>query len=90
MLAELEESVTARRRLVADASHELRTPLTALRTNAELLARADRLTDAQRDRASGALGRQLREVTGLVNDLIELARGRGAAAAAGRGAARPR
>ncbi|WP_328535135.1 HAMP domain-containing sensor histidine kinase [Streptomyces sp. NBC_00344] len=74
MLGELEQSVTAQRRLVADASHELRTPLTALRTNAELLARADRLTDAQRDRASGALGRQLREVTGLVNDLIELAR----------------
>ncbi|MGW0531469.1 sensor histidine kinase [Streptomyces sp. NPDC003032] len=74
MLAELEESVAARRRLVADASHELRTPLTALRTNAELLAKADRLTPAQRERASGALGRQLREVTGLVNDLIELAR----------------
>ncbi|UFQ18121.1 MULTISPECIES: sensor histidine kinase [Streptomyces] len=74
MLAELEESVAARRRLVADASHELRTPLTALRTNAELLAKADRLTPAQRERAAGALGRQLREVTGLVNDLIELAR----------------
>lgn len=74
MLGELEESVAARRRLVADASHELRTPLTALRTNAELLAHADRLTSAQRERASGALGRQLREVTGLVNDLIELAR----------------
>ncbi len=38
MLGELEDSVTARRRLVADASHELRTPLTALRTNAELPA----------------------------------------------------
>ncbi|MFF4697026.1 sensor histidine kinase [Streptomyces chattanoogensis] len=74
MLGELEQSVTAQRRLVADASHELRTPLTALRTNAELLARADRLTDAQRDRATAALGRQLREVTTLVNDLIELAR----------------
>ncbi|MFG2288527.1 sensor histidine kinase [Streptomyces sp. NPDC048595] len=74
MLGELEQSVAAQRRLVADASHELRTPLTALRTNAELLARADRLTDAQRDRASAALGRQLREVTTLVNDLIELAR----------------
>ncbi|MFC9237178.1 sensor histidine kinase [Streptomyces decoyicus] len=74
MLGELEQSVTAQRRLVADASHELRTPLTALRTNAELLARADRLTDAQRDRASAALGRQLRAVTTLVNDLIELAR----------------
>lgn len=66
--------MAAQRRLVADASHELRTPLTALRTNAELLARSDRLTDTQRDRASGALGRQLREVTTLVNDLIELAR----------------
>ncbi|RLV69643.1 Periplasmic sensor signal transduction histidinekinase [Streptomyces sp. CBMAI 2042] len=74
MLGELEQSVSAQRRLVADASHELRTPLTALRTNAELLARADRLTPAQRERASGSLGRQIREVTGLVNDLIELAR----------------
>ncbi|ORT55480.1 HAMP domain-containing sensor histidine kinase [Streptomyces sp. CB03238] len=74
MLGELEQSVTAQRRLVADASHELRTPLTALRTNAELLARADRLSPAQRERASAALGRQLREVTGLVGDLIELAR----------------
>nr|WP_236046363.1 HAMP domain-containing sensor histidine kinase [Streptacidiphilus fuscans] len=74
MLDALEQSVTAQRRLVADASHELRTPLTALRTNVELLARADRLTDAQRDRASGALGRQLRELTGMVNDLVELAR----------------
>ncbi|MEU8777394.1 HAMP domain-containing sensor histidine kinase [Streptomyces sp. NPDC048606] len=74
MLGELEQSVTAQRRLVADASHELRTPLTALRTNAELLARADRLTPEQRQRASAALGRQLREVTNLVGDLIELAR----------------
>ncbi|NSC23966.1 HAMP domain-containing histidine kinase [Streptomyces albus subsp. chlorinus] len=74
MLDALEQSVAAQRRLVADASHELRTPLTALRTNTELLARADRLTPAQRARASAALGRQLRQVTGLVNDLIELAR----------------
>lgn len=74
MLEELEQSVSAQRRLVADASHELRTPLTALRTNAELLARGERLTAEQRERASMALGRQLREVTGLVNDLIELAR----------------
>ncbi|MFI0982311.1 sensor histidine kinase [Streptomyces sp. NPDC021093] len=74
MLGELEQSVSAQRRLVADASHELRTPLTALRTNAELLAKSDLLSTAQRDRASGALARQLREVTGLVNDLIELAR----------------
>ncbi|GAA1164631.1 two-component system sensor histidine kinase MprB [Kitasatospora gansuensis] len=74
MLGELEQSVTARRRLVADASHELRTPLTALRTNAELLGRVDQLTPEQRARATAGLQRQLRAVTGLVNDLIELAR----------------
>ncbi|MER5637641.1 HAMP domain-containing sensor histidine kinase [Kitasatospora sp. NPDC002227] len=74
MLDALEASVTAQKRLVADASHELRTPLTALRTNAELLARADRLTSEQRARATAGLQRQLREVSGLVNDLIELAR----------------
>ncbi|MDH6128013.1 HAMP domain-containing sensor histidine kinase [Kitasatospora sp. GP82] len=74
MLGELEQSVAAQRRLVADASHELRTPLTALRTNAELLAKAEQLTPEQRGRATAGLQRQLREVTGLVNDLIELAR----------------
>ncbi|MFI9644716.1 ATP-binding protein [Streptomyces sp. NPDC052040] len=74
MLDALEESVSAQRRLVADASHELRTPLTALRSNAEILLRVDELTPRQRDRATGALTRQLREVTTLVNDLIDLAR----------------
>ncbi|WP_251096257.1 HAMP domain-containing sensor histidine kinase [Streptomyces sp. Caat 7-52] len=74
MLDALEESLAAQRRLVADASHELRTPLTALRTNAEILLRAERLTERQRERATGALTRQLREVTTLVNDLIDLAR----------------
>ncbi|QHA04881.1 HAMP domain-containing protein [Streptomyces broussonetiae] len=74
MLDALEESLAAQRRLVADASHELRTPLTALRANAEILLRAERLTPRQRERATGALTRQLREVTNLVNDLIDLAR----------------
>ncbi|MER6028809.1 HAMP domain-containing sensor histidine kinase [Streptomyces sp. NPDC001851] len=74
MLDALEESLAAQRRLVADASHELRTPLTALRANAEILLKAERLTPRQRERATGALTRQLREVTTLVNDLIDLAR----------------
>jgi two-component system sensor histidine kinase MprB len=73
MLGELENSIEARRRLVADASHELRTPLTALRTNAELLAAGH--PDPDRTvRLAGAVERQAREITGLVNDLIELAR----------------
>jgi two-component system sensor histidine kinase MprB len=74
MLDALEESLAAQRRLVADASHELRTPLTALRANAEILLRSEQLTTRQRERATGALTRQLREVTTLVNDLIDLAR----------------
>ncbi|MFF7752633.1 sensor histidine kinase [Streptomyces sp. NPDC007971] len=74
MLDALEESLAAQRRLVADASHELRTPLTALRANAEILLRAEQLTPRQRERATGALSRQLREVTTMINDLIDLAR----------------
>lgn len=73
MLAELEASAAAQRRLVADASHELRTPLTGLRTNIDLLARD--LPPDRRDQAVRTLRAQSAEMTGLVNDLIELARG---------------
>nr|WP_246422403.1 HAMP domain-containing sensor histidine kinase [Nocardiopsis mwathae] len=73
MLDELERSVTAQRRLVADASHELRTPLTGLRTNIDLLARD--LPPEHRTRIHATLRTQITEMTGLVNDLIELARG---------------
>ncbi|WP_344107701.1 HAMP domain-containing sensor histidine kinase [Nocardiopsis rhodophaea] len=72
MLDELERSVTAQRRLVADASHELRTPLTGLRTNIDLLARD--LPPERRTRIHRTLRTQITEMTGLVNDLIELAR----------------
>ncbi|WP_067814010.1 HAMP domain-containing sensor histidine kinase [Actinomadura kijaniata] len=71
-LAALEESVTAQRRLVADASHELRTPLTSLRSDVELL---DRLPPERRERVLARLRGQLAGLTGLVGDLIELARG---------------
>lgn len=73
MLAELEASAAAQRRLVADASHELRTPLTGLRTTVDLLARD--LPPDRRDQAVRTLRAQAAEMTGLVNDLIELARG---------------
>ncbi|WP_433237135.1 sensor histidine kinase [Streptosporangium sp. CA-135522] len=73
MLGELDRSVTAQRQLVADASHELRTPLTSLRANIGLLDRD--LTPAQRSRISQALRRQALELSALINDLIELARG---------------
>ena len=40
--------MAAQRNLVADASHELRTPLTSIRTNVELLARAEGVEPRER------------------------------------------
>jgi two-component system sensor histidine kinase MprB len=60
---------------VSDASHELRTPLTSLRTNVELMASANgALPDEERARMLGDLAGQLDELTGLVGDLVDLAR----------------
>ena len=80
----------AQRQLVADASHELRTPLTSLRTNIEVLARGDGPTGERARAAARATStEQLEEMTALVNDLVELARGERAAAGARGGAPRP-
>jgi two-component system sensor histidine kinase MprB len=75
MLEALDGSLRAQRQLVADASHELRTPLTSLRTNIEVLARAQDLPSDERARILGDVTLQLDELTGLLGDLIELARG---------------
>ncbi|MFB7723304.1 ATP-binding protein [Nocardia sp. NPDC056100] len=68
------DSRAAQQRLIADASHELRTPLTALRTNIDLLRRAARLSPAQLDATATALRVQSEELSGLVTDVIDLAR----------------
>ena len=75
MLDELERSVGAQRQLVMDASHELRTPLASLRTNVEILSDLDRLSPAQRKATLAGIVSQLEELTGLVADVVELARG---------------
>ena len=75
MLTALEASLGAQRQLVADASHELRTPLTSLRTNIEVLANSDRLAEEQRERLLADVIAQLGELTALVGDLVDLARG---------------
>jgi two-component system sensor histidine kinase MprB len=75
MLAALEQSVNAQRSLVADASHELRTPLTSLRTNIEVLARNEHMPPAERERLLADVVDQLSEMSGLVAELVELARG---------------
>ena len=75
MLGALEESTLARRQLVADASHELRTPLTSLRTNIEVLASDRELPPGERERLLSDVVEQLGEMTNLISELIELARG---------------
>jgi two-component system sensor histidine kinase MprB len=75
MLTALERSVQAQRQLVADASHELRTPLTSLRTNIEVLSSSIGLPDEQRERLLADVIGELGELTALVGDLVDLARG---------------
>jgi two-component system sensor histidine kinase MprB len=73
--AAVDDSVRAQRQLVADASHELRTPVTSLRTNIELLLEHDRLDPEERRRMLIDVVQQTEELSALVGDLIELARG---------------
>ncbi len=74
MLAALEGSVEAQRRLVSDASHELRTPLTSLRTNVEILGRTKELPDEERRRLLDDVDAELDELSRLVADVVDLAR----------------
>jgi two-component system sensor histidine kinase MprB len=71
----LDDSVRAQRQLVADASHELRTPVTSLRTNIEVLLAGGELEPEDRRRLLADVVEQSEELSALVNDLIELARG---------------
>ncbi|HUQ21868.1 MAG TPA: ATP-binding protein [Gaiellaceae bacterium] len=75
MLGALEESARAQRQLVSDASHELRTPLTSLRTNIEVLARDQALPAGDREQLLCDVTDQLTEMTALIAELVELARG---------------
>jgi two-component system sensor histidine kinase MprB len=75
LLVALDASRDAQRQLVLDASHELRTPLTSLRTNMEVARRLDELPPADRQILIGDVLTQLDELTGVVADLAELARG---------------
>jgi two-component system sensor histidine kinase MprB len=74
MLAALETSVGAQRRLVADASHELRTPLATLKINIEALQRTEDLDPEERDRILADLDAELGELGSLVGDVVDLAR----------------
>lgn len=75
MLDALERSLRTQRQLVADASHELRTPLTSLRTNIEVLASEQRLSQEERESLRTDIVAQIDELTSLIGDVVELARG---------------
>ncbi|MFF3940652.1 sensor histidine kinase [Streptomyces phaeofaciens] len=75
MLGRLAQSEEDQRRLVQDAGHELRTPLTSLRTNISLLRRIDELPPDTRDELVADLTQEARELTDLVNELVDLAAG---------------
>jgi two-component system, OmpR family, sensor histidine kinase MprB len=74
MLAALERSRLAQRQLVSDASHELRTPLTSIQANLDALALGEQLPAEERARILAAAQAQLRELTVLVGDLVDLSK----------------
>jgi two-component system sensor histidine kinase MprB len=70
----LSQSTSAQRQLVADASHELRTPVAGLRTNIEVLL-TDDAGNPDREALMADVIEQIDELSAIVSDLIELARG---------------
>ena len=75
LLGALDSSRESQRQLVLDASHELRTPLTSLKTNMEVARRMDELAPDEREVLISDVLTQLDELTTLVGDMAELARG---------------
>ena len=73
MLDALSRSVSAQRQLVGDASHELRTPLAAARANLELVQLHEQLPLEERRRLLDDAEAELREMTSLIEGLVELA-----------------
>jgi len=71
----LERSVAAQRHLIADASHELRTPISSLRANIQILGEVERLGPQEQAALRGDIVEELDELTALVGDVVELARG---------------
>ncbi|MGI5259175.1 sensor histidine kinase [Streptomyces angustmyceticus] len=73
-LSARQESETRVRRFVADASHELRTPLASIRGYAELTRRGREQPGPETRHALGRIESEAERMTGLVEDLLLLAR----------------
>jgi two-component system, OmpR family, sensor kinase len=73
-ITEREASQEAARRFFADASHELRTPLASLRANAELYQQGALTERPQVDEAMRRITLEATRMSGLVDDMLRLAR----------------
>ena len=80
-LVPIRDSLTAQRaalrrqrEFAADASHELRTPLTVIRSSVELLRRSAARPVAEVGDALADIDAEVQQLTGLVDDLLLLAR----------------
>ena len=71
----LERSMQSQRNLVADASHELRTPIATIRANLQLMRDENLLSPEDRAALRADVIEELDELTALVGDVVELARG---------------
>jgi two-component system sensor histidine kinase MprB len=71
----LERSIESQRQLVADASHELRTPIAALRSDIQIFLDSGRLPQEERAGLQQSILAELDELTQIVADVLELARG---------------
>jgi two-component system, OmpR family, sensor kinase len=74
-LARLEETLDRQRRFVADASHELRTPLTSIHSYAQMLEEWALRDPRIGPESVAAIKRESERMKGLVENLLELARG---------------
>ncbi|HVC74998.1 MAG TPA: HAMP domain-containing sensor histidine kinase [Candidatus Micrarchaeaceae archaeon] len=81
MLSQIEAAFAERtasndrlRRVIADASHELRTPLTSIRGYAEMLRRGAAESPTDSESARRRIEQEAIRMTGLVDDLLVLAR----------------
>ena len=73
-LVPIRESLRRQREFAADASHELRTPLTIVRGNVERLRRDPEPPKEERREALDDIEVEVDHLTGLVDDLLLLAR----------------
>ncbi len=68
----VEEAWDKQKQFIADASHELKTPLTVIMTNAELLQ--SEKTEEEKNRFTDNILTMSKQMRGLVESLLELAR----------------